>query len=156
MTDLYNRNYFEEVRSRLDNSKNVYTLVMFDLDGLKNINDILGHNEGDEYLKDFASRLREIADDNYYIPIRMGGDEFLLICLNKNKASITQRLKSFCAMNPNDEREIIFSYGVAERERDDELLETVFNRADDLMYEMKNSNIELKNSMKQKLIDSIK
>jgi diguanylate cyclase (GGDEF)-like protein len=48
---LYNRNYFEEEMKRLDRRRSgAVAIVVFDLDGLKMVNDTLGHEQGDRML----------------------------------------------------------------------------------------------------------
>ena len=50
-----------------------------DINGLKLVNDNLGHNAGDKLLTDFAGVLNKTIRGSD-IAVRMGGDEFLLIC----------------------------------------------------------------------------
>jgi two-component system cell cycle response regulator len=57
------------------------TFLFADLDGFKNVNDTLGHEEGDEVLRETASIFREtfrVSD----IPGRIGGDEFAVLMLH--------------------------------------------------------------------------
>jgi PAS domain S-box-containing protein len=62
LTDLYNRAYFEEEIKRL-NTQREYPLsvIIADINGLKLVNDTLGHNKGDELLKNVAKILKSIA-----------------------------------------------------------------------------------------------
>jgi diguanylate cyclase (GGDEF)-like protein len=81
LTGLYNRRFAEEGLRRLiaDAQRGrPFSIAAFDLDGFKRLNDNRGHGAGDEVLVDFARLLRaglRGAD----IPIRMGGDEFLIL-----------------------------------------------------------------------------
>jgi diguanylate cyclase (GGDEF)-like protein len=81
LTGLYNRRFAEEGLRRLiaDAQRGrPFSIAAFDLDGFKRLNDSRGHGAGDEVLVDFARLLRaglRGAD----IPIRMGGDEFLIL-----------------------------------------------------------------------------
>jgi predicted signal transduction protein with EAL and GGDEF domain len=72
MTELYNRNYLEEIRVILDKNDKHYHLIMFDLDGLKLFNDYLGHQAGDQLLIRFAKKLSNLSDHKNVIPIRLG------------------------------------------------------------------------------------
>ncbi|HTJ60375.1 MAG TPA: GGDEF domain-containing protein [Candidatus Saccharimonadales bacterium] len=81
LTGLYNRRFADESLKRLipeARRGRTFSIAAFDLDGFKQLNDSRGHAAGDEILVDFARLLRaglRGAD----IPIRMGGDEFLIL-----------------------------------------------------------------------------
>ena len=72
--------------------------MVCDLDNFKQINDLYGHLEGDNLLKDFASRVQEVCRGYDYVA-RMGGDEFVVVApglsaeASDEKAS---RLESAC------------------------------------------------------------
>jgi len=81
LTGLYNRRFADESLKRLiaeARRGRTFSIAAFDLDGFKRLNDSRGHSAGDDLLVDFARLLREGlrgAD----IPVRMGGDEFLIL-----------------------------------------------------------------------------
>ncbi|MGM0481126.1 MAG: EAL domain-containing protein [Pseudomonadota bacterium] len=78
LTGLPNRSYFQVSHSNLVRKKVPHTLLLFDLDDFKKINDSLGHEIGDELLCRVAERLMDIGrrQDTLY---RLGGDEFGLL-----------------------------------------------------------------------------
>jgi len=78
LTGLPNRSYFQVSHSNLVRKKVPHTLLVFDLDDFKKINDSLGHEIGDELLCRVAERLTDIGrrQDTLY---RLGGDEFGLL-----------------------------------------------------------------------------
>lgn len=79
LTGLYNRSYFEEEIIHLDqNSSSPISVIMCDVDGLKLINDSLGHHIGDELLKAAANVIRSVFRINDIVS-RIGGDEFAIL-----------------------------------------------------------------------------
>lgn len=78
LTGLPNRSYFQVSHSNLVRKKVSHTLLLFDLDDFKKINDSLGHEIGDDLLCLVAERLMNISrrQDTLY---RLGGDEFGLL-----------------------------------------------------------------------------
>lgn len=79
LTGLYNRYYLEEELKRLERSKRYpVSIIMFDLNGLKLINDSYGHHIGDLFLIEMARILKKEFNEKATIG-RWGGDEFLVI-----------------------------------------------------------------------------
>jgi diguanylate cyclase (GGDEF)-like protein len=82
LTRLYNRRHFERSLSHaLEDARQAdgpTSLICFDIDAFKTINDTFGHAAGDAVLRDFADVLREYTrrDD---IPCRTGGEEFCVV-----------------------------------------------------------------------------
>ena len=79
LTGIGNRYSFNEFIDRLSrlNIKESYAIVMIDMDHLKEINDTLGHQEGDNALKDMASIIKRCIRSSDF-SARYGGDEFVL------------------------------------------------------------------------------
>ncbi|MCK8825615.1 sensor domain-containing diguanylate cyclase [Fuchsiella alkaliacetigena] len=141
LTGLYNRRYFENEMKRLNKSRKLpIAIIVVDMDGLKEINDNYGHQEGDRHIKIIAdiidSSTRE-AD----IVARIGGDEFVILLpeaddeiANSIKDRIIDKCKSFTR---NFNRKLSVSIGFAiKNERDEDLNET-FKKADAEMYKLK-------------------
>ncbi|MGB8788924.1 MAG: GGDEF domain-containing protein, partial [Candidatus Acidiferrales bacterium] len=82
LTGLYNRRSaeqrLEEEMSRATRHARPLTLLLTDLDGLKQVNDTFGHIAGDSVLKDFAARLKK-AIRGSDLAARLGGDEFMVV-----------------------------------------------------------------------------
>lgn len=79
LTGLYNRTYLDEAIKELEESNQVpVSVLMGDVDGLKLINDVLGHEEGDRLLIRVADILRAYTRKDDIIG-RQGGDEFIVI-----------------------------------------------------------------------------
>jgi len=85
LTALYNRRYFERIMN--DNALNSPGIIVADLDGLKLINDTLGHQAGDALLKVAAGLLYQ-STPNTGSACRIGGDEFAIILPECNQGAI--------------------------------------------------------------------
>lgn len=153
MSNVYNRNYFEMQRKQLEKDYPDLGLIMFDVDGLKMFNDYLGHRSGDRLIVRFANillKLNKIYDD--LIPIRFGGDEFVLIAKKADHQKLDDLIKRIVDMttNPDPLLNISFSYGLTVRRRG-ELLHTMLKRADERLYELKSKRLDYKVELLQAL-----
>jgi diguanylate cyclase (GGDEF)-like protein len=83
LTGLYNRRYFDQAldlewkRSGRNNA--ILSVIIFDIDHFKNINDTFGHQAGDEYLTRTAAALNSVFKRDYDIVARYGGEEFIVL-----------------------------------------------------------------------------
>ena len=82
LTGLYNQRYFERTKKRINEkvrNKTVgrFSIVVCDLNNLKIVNDTQGHQAGDEYIKEGATRLQRAFDPCKVY--RIGGDEFAIV-----------------------------------------------------------------------------
>lgn len=75
LTGLHNRTYLDEVRAQLEADEGQLGVVFVDVDGLKGVNDRLGHEAGDQLLRRTALVLRSAASTDDLV-VRLGGDEF--------------------------------------------------------------------------------
>lgn len=147
LTKISNRRGFLALtRYSLDVCKREHfpaTLVFFDLDKFKEVNDTHGHAEGDRALKIFAEQMRESfrASDIF---ARLGGDEFVALLTNSGAGQISEQIKRFeaslkarCA-SAGLPYSIEFSYGlVAYEPLQHESIEDMLHEADSAMYESK-------------------
>lgn len=74
----YNRNAFVQKAKLMEKQIHDVAVLMCDIDGLKLVNDTLGHNAGDELIRTTADILNKYASSTATV-YRMGGDEFLLL-----------------------------------------------------------------------------
>ncbi|MEI8283282.1 MAG: diguanylate cyclase, partial [Armatimonadota bacterium] len=90
LTSLTNRRLFnellEEVLDRSIRQSQTFSVLMFDIDHFKALNDVFGHQAGDELLEKFANILRSTAR-RYERPARYGGEEFAIILDNCDKTA---------------------------------------------------------------------
>jgi diguanylate cyclase (GGDEF)-like protein len=74
LTGLYNRRFLEEEMSRLDTARNLpISLIMGDVNGLKLMNDVFGHDAGDLLLKEVAESLKTACRNGEIISRQGGG-----------------------------------------------------------------------------------
>ena len=148
LTGLYNRRgFFEFAEKQLQiaqRQKNILYVLYMDLDGMKDINDRLGHVMGDRALVETADILTSFFRKSDIV-CRLGGDEFVALTIAEKGATsgtaITHRLQEqFRTINSQAERsyELLMSVGALRYDHNapcsvDELL----SKADSLMYEQK-------------------
>lgn len=143
MTGLKNRNAYQLDLDNMNakNDKNNVAVVLFDLNGLKKLNDEKGHDAGDEFIVSFAKAYLNIKK-KIGVMYRIGGDEFILIIQDSSKEIIKKFLKDFKQEFynlPNTEH-LTYSVGYAIYEPKDGNLNVTIRRADLLMYRFKREN----------------
>jgi len=144
LTGIYNRTFFDEELERLQKSRDFpISIISLDIDGLKTINDYLGHSEGDKLLMTLTNMAQK-AIRKSDIFARVGGDEFVILLpktdYDKGR-KITDRINEEINNynNKNESCPLIISTGLATSlNAADRLIETN-RRADDAMYNEKNS-----------------
>ncbi|NOQ39331.1 MAG: diguanylate cyclase, partial [Anaerolineales bacterium] len=146
LTGLYNRGYFEEEMERLKSSRQFpVSIITCDLDDLKQINDSLGHDVGDQAIKAAANILRSNVFRKEDVVARIGGDEFVILLpnvdLNENPAILKRLEKSIIDFNESTEsdglhRPIFISSGFAVIQSGESLMEG-YKQADADMYTVK-------------------
>jgi len=113
-------------------------VVLIDLDYFKEINDQFGHAIGDRALKEFSRSLRK-AMRAFDTPVRLGGDEFLLVlpdCPRDKVDVILQRIGTPAIQCAGITIHVCYSSGSAQYEYGD-TVETLLSRADELLYAKK-------------------
>jgi len=146
LTGLKNRRGFMTLASQqvkvAERTKQGLRLVFVDLDGLKWINDNLGHNVGDQAIIEAADVLRETFRDSDIIA-RLGGDEFavLAIDISPDMPFSTYRIaKTLKEHNSREGRRYDLEMSVGVASYDPKLcssIEALLKRADELMYREK-------------------
>ena len=130
-----------ELETMLENGElTEYGVVVFDVNGLKTINDTLGHEAGDEAIK---SGCRIICHQFDHSPIfRIGGDEFVAILKGSDFANRETLLKAFRkTINENQKNgDVVVASGLAIYDASTDCsYNDVFKRADEAMYEHKHA-----------------
>jgi diguanylate cyclase (GGDEF)-like protein len=138
LTKAYNRTYFEEELARLSRSRRYpISLVLADLNGLKQVNDLRGHAEGDKLIRRAAEVLQASVRGEDVVA-RVGGDEFALILPATDSPTAEQalvRIRNLVELNNKYYGPTVLSLalGVATGEAGSVLTE-VLREADDRMY----------------------
>ena len=111
LTKLYNRNSYDAYMQHLLQGNKQFTLIVFDLNYFKEINDKYGHEMGDYTLICFAKALKKTFAQKG-LAFRLGGDEFAAIIESGNVDSFIQMMKGFLQKNSNPLiKNLHFSYG---------------------------------------------
>ena len=120
-----------------------FALLLFDLDGLKQINDRYGHLTGSHALCRVADVLSFCRDID--TAARYGGDEFAVVLPEIGAEAANQVAQRICDSIANDEMEPLLSVsiGVAVYPHDGERMEALLRKADAAMYAMKTKKREL-------------
>src|SRR6266481_6209239 len=147
LTGLANYRHLAEVLDmeikRSERTGREFALLLFDLDGLKHINDRYGHLTGSHALCRVADVLSFCRDIDTVA--RYGGDEFAVVLPETGAEAANQVAQRICDSIANDRMEptLSVSIGVAIYPHDGERIEALLHEADVAMYAMKAKNREL-------------
>jgi diguanylate cyclase (GGDEF)-like protein len=144
LTGLLNRRAFHDLAAvemkRAGRYKRSFTVIYFDVDEFKAINDSLGHRIGDELLQAVAMTIREISRASDYIA-RFGGDEFVILLPESPRVAAEQYLRKVShhlleAMRAKDWA-VTFSIGAVTFDTAPASFDDMIGQADGLMYDVK-------------------
>jgi len=144
LTGFYNRGYFyqrlEEEINRAERTDLPLSLLVIDFDHLKIINDSYGHLTGDKALKEISKIIRACIR-KVDIPARYGGDELVIILPETDSISafkVAERIRKKVANTPfRNNTRLTVSIGIATYPKDTTQSQTLFERADQAMYQAK-------------------
>ena len=148
LTGLYNRRFFFEKglgklnRARRD--KKTIALAMLDIDHFKSVNDTFGHDVGDEVLKVVSNLLVENVREGDLVA-RLGGEEFCILLEDIQQPALGELFEQVRAVieqrefaSLQDRKNVTSSFGVV-MSNENEDLDSLVKRADELLYEAKQS-----------------
>lgn len=143
LTGLYNRRYFEEEFSRMFNKRSLpLGLIIADINGLKIVNDMLGHKIGDELIMKTAEIL-SVSTRASDVVARIGGDEFAIMLPNTSlegtKKLISRIILKLEEYNLRNELFISISWGYVIHEGQFNSTEELFKASDNELYKNKYS-----------------
>jgi len=159
LTQIYNRKSYHEYINKLLSQFNRYdttfSIMMFDIDDFKRINDIHGYNLGDEVLIDLTSLIESHIRNSDYL-FRVGEDEFVILFTETSiyeaeivaeniRISVENNLKTL------KNEKITISVGLTEVEKND-TEDLIYKRADGLLYY---SKINGKNMVSTKIFGDL-
>lgn len=141
LTDVYNRAYFDQMFRLLDQDKQYpFSIIIGDMNGLKELNDNYGHKKGDTTLKRIANIFRQACREEDIV-CRIGGDEFAIICPGSDAEgaqAICQRIRNRCTEDAKYlEDPPSIALGFASKLDDSLSMDDLFKLADDQMYKNK-------------------
>lgn len=138
LTGLEKRDVVLRRIKSLINDNKEFHIIFTDIDFFKSINDNFGHKRGDEILKDVATFLKQLVNDDEIVS-RWGGDEFLIL-INNNPIEFSQKISELLMGKKfigEPELSISLSFGIASFPKDGKDFETLYDFADKNMYEFK-------------------
>lgn len=143
MTGCFNRrhgmNSLREWFSRNKRYGTQFSLIYFDVNGLKVVNDLYGHQAGDLLLRSVVSAAKGVLRESDLL-FRMGGDEFMVICPETDKKgafTCVERIQKAVANITIVDKKVSFAYGVAHSSEDYKEMDNMLHSADVSMYECK-------------------
>ncbi len=164
LTGLYNRTYLENEMQRLNRSREYpITIFSIDIDGMKLVNDMFGHEQGDRHLKLSADILQEILRASDILG-RAGGDEFMVLLPGTDAQTgrkIIQRIRSRVEKYNREIQDVqlplSLSIGMAVAEEESRDLYAVFKEADDFMYRYKlNKDVTVQSQIMRTILAALK
>ncbi len=148
LTHLYNHRYFKEALhkeiKRSERYNLIFSVIMFDIDNFKKINDTYGHPKGDEVLKGLSQIAKEIFQREIDVVARYGGEEFIIILPQTTKARasvVAEKIRSIVKeklwVSVSLPEVVTISLGVAVYPTDGETEEVIIQSVDGALYKAK-------------------
>ncbi len=146
LTKLHNRKSYNERIEELLSLKKRYatpfSMIIYDIDNFKYINDTFGHKIGDKVLIKMSELVRSHLRESDYL-FRIGGEEFVVLLTETNLESANIAATKICKSVEENLQHIInktitISIGLSEANESDSE-DTIFKRVDELLYESKHS-----------------
>lgn len=143
LTGIHNRLKLDDIleyeKKIFDRDQLPLSIIMFDLDYFKNVNDNYGHKRGDEVLKSVAKIVTQVKRETDIFG-RWGGEEFLIICRDtdiEGARHLAEKIRAAIAAYEFPEIiSLTASFGVAQFEKYDSIIK-IFDKADKALYEAK-------------------
>lgn len=141
-TGLPNKSRCEELLTNHENLANPTAIAIFDLNGLKQVNDTLGHVAGDGLILNFANIIRTSIPEQYFVG-RYGGDEFIAIfngideeAVREILNTVQQSVDRYNTFGKQTHMEYAVGYAISTAYRESNL-KILLEKADKKMYQRK-------------------
>ncbi|MCW8900793.1 MAG: GGDEF domain-containing protein [Gammaproteobacteria bacterium] len=140
LTQTFNHGYYKRILHDWTHEDSDFSLILFDIDDFKEINDEYGHQIGDQTLV----RVCELVSETkrlYDVFARHGGEEFVILTPRTDLSEAADNAKRICkiiaeASMPSGHK-LTCSFGVAQFRIDCDTPDSIFERADNALYESK-------------------
>lgn len=141
MTGVFNRRHFMEVlQKEQENRTSDVTLMLIDVNGLKKVNDTLGHDAGDELICGVPDCCQKVLDKRSVV-CRLGGDEFAVILFageQVGRVIMEELLECASTWHGSIVPNLSFSIGMVVSKKSEKMdVDLLYKQADRAMYEMK-------------------
>ncbi|MGL5330706.1 MAG: diguanylate cyclase [Peptostreptococcaceae bacterium] len=139
LTNIYNRGYFNKIYTKYNDNKENYSVIIFDIDNFKKLNDIYGHDFGDIVLIKISALIKNMLgkDSKFF---RYGGEEFVILVKSNdidNVLNIAESIRRKVEyMTWRESTKVTISMGVACSNNN---VKNVIKIADDNLYKSKKS-----------------
>ena len=142
LTGLYNRAFFDEELERIAQGRRFpLSVVMADINGLKTVNDTLGHEAGDNLIR-LAARIILEAFRAGDIVARIGGDEFAVLLPATDKKVAEEAVRRIMSCPEIINGQVSIAFGISSAENKDQFAETL-KMSDERMYRDKSKQKQL-------------
>lgn len=144
LTGIYNRRFLDDFAREFNCKPTTLSVVLFDIDDFKQINDNFGHDIGDKVIKKLINIIDTSVRQSDCI-IRLGGDEFLLLLKDTKQKDayivVEKILNKIEENNKKENNNIVFnvSFGVSEYSSHHKSVNELIVEADKIMYKNKKS-----------------
>ncbi|PPK62144.1 diguanylate cyclase (GGDEF)-like protein [Malaciobacter marinus] len=144
LTGIYNRRFLDDFAREFNCKPTTLSVVLFDIDDFKQINDNFGHDIGDKVIKKLINIIDTSVRQSDCI-IRLGGDEFLLLLKDTKQKDayivVEKILNKIEENNKKENNNIVFnvSFGVCEYSSHHKSVNELIVEADKIMYKNKKS-----------------
>ncbi|MCR5209672.1 MAG: diguanylate cyclase [Lachnospiraceae bacterium] len=142
LTGVRNKHAYSEAEAHLNqkirqNEIDKLAIVVCDINGLKIVNDTLGHAAGDKLIKDACSLICE--NFTHGAVYRIGGDEFVVILQEKGFDTMSEVINEINRIIEDNikKKEVVIAIGHSELTKQDQMVHDIFERADQMMYHRK-------------------
>lgn len=146
LTGLKNRYSYEQSLREWDVPDSLpLSIIIGDLNGLKYLNDIYGHNMGDQYLSSVANVLKMSVSENGFAA-RIGGDEFVIVlkgCDDRCAQNLIAKIQDQVEHIEGLPEIASIALGSATKNKPDENINALYAKADAYMYENKHDRIKV-------------